>query len=159
MKYLLIVLFSLASFTSNALDLTNVVLTPVGVLKTKNFVSRSTWGAGLDLGYRVNSAISLHTVAISYDSPDNWRGATVDETDLLLRVRISPLSTDSFSLYGLGSGQRDWTTHSWGLGLGLGASFSLSKNLSLIGDYSIRSWFSSSSRKDSLARFGLALSF
>lgn len=138
----------------------SISLAPIGAIKTAGFSGASQWGAGLDLGVSVNPFVSIHVANLAFEGPkgqDSFGGLLVDETDILVKAKISRFSTDSFGIYGIGGANRNWDTQDWGFSVGLGAELAFNKHLSLIADYSLRAWFNHP--KDSLGRAGINFSF
>jgi hypothetical protein len=134
----------------------NFLVAPIGAIRTADITGASEWGAGLDVGYKVNPFVSLHVANLTFEG-DSWGGLLVDETDLYAKAKFTKFSTDSFTLFGIAGGQRDWVEEDWGFGVGLGASLNFNKHVSLSVDYSLRAWFNRD--KDSLARVALNFSF
>lgn len=129
---------------------------PVAALRTDSLNGQSDFGAGLDVGLNVNKAVSIHATALAYEN-DDWRSATVDESEFYVRADLTKFSYERFIPYFKGGGVADWNDGDFGLGVGGGARIPLTKTqvVSLGGDYSIRAWFSRSAgqpTKDSLAR-------
>lgn len=164
-----------AAITVSAADswYSNLSLAPVGALKTENIDGPSQWGAGLDIGYKVNDFVSLHAVNLSFEGTgqtitktkkglstsgeDEWGGLLVDETAFILKADITKFKYNSFIPYFIGGGFRDWNNEDWGFSAGIGAELRLGKRVSLGGDYSLRAKFNQN--KDSLARGFLNVSF
>lgn len=155
-----------------------VTLAPVGALRTAGITGSSEWGAGIDLGAKVNPFVSLHVVNLSFEGngdsttiktehgsatreSDAWGGRLVDETDILVKAKIARFSTESFSLYGIGGGVRDWNGERWGVSVGAGMELAFNKHLSLGADYSVRPYFKAvnGSSKDSLLRALVNITF
>lgn len=171
--------------TTSWLD--SVTVAPVGAVRTTDLTGRSEWGAGLDLGYKVNPFVSLHVVNLAFEGPgqtshsddfkptgkgghgdgfttgpNSWGGTAIDETDLLVKAIIGPMSTDKVSVYALAGGLHQWgEDQRWGLSAGGGLEYRLSKNFSLAGDYSVRMFSESlnGSSLDSLVRALVNVSF
>lgn len=151
----------------------SITLAPVGALKTADITGHSEWGAGVDLGVKLNPFVSLHVVNLAFEGPGHttveskkgstttgphsWGGSVVDETALLAKARIARFSTETVSLYGIGGGLRDWTEDDWGFSAGAGVELAFSKRFSLAADYSLRAWFNRD--KDSLLRALVNISF
>ncbi len=134
-----------------------ISVAPVGALKTAEINGESQWGAGVDVGLTLNKFVSLHVVNLAYESDNEWRGGTVDETAVNVEAKLSKFSTESFSPYFIGGGVRSWEHEDWGFTAGLGVKLQFTKNFSLGGDYSLRAWFDGP--EDSLARGYLQLTF
>lgn len=158
-----------------------LTVAPIGAVKTLDITGQSQWGAGLRVGYSVNPYVSIVVDNLSFEGPgetshgtktkggfesvttgpDKWGGSLVDESDFLVKAKIASLSTEKFSLYGIGGGLRDWDLQSWGFQAGLGAELSVSKHVSLFSDYSLQALFKdeNGSSKRSLLKFGVGISF
>jgi hypothetical protein len=155
-----------AAITVSAADetktsiLDGITVSTVGVIKTDHLDGPSQWGAGLDLGKAINPFVSLHVVNLSFEgTKENWGGLLVDETDLQVDAMLSSFSKEKFSLHLVAGGQTQWVDNDYGINAGLRADLALNKHLSLSAGYSIRTWFKSETRVDSLASLALNLKF
>lgn len=181
MKHIITILMAAAiAFTASAAEkksgswIDGITIAPVGAVRTADITGASEWGAGLDLGVKVNPFVSLHVVNLSFEGqghskeyseekleyttgPHSWGGSVIDETALLAKAKISRFSNETFSLYAIGGGQRDWEADDWGFSAGAGVELAFNKRLSLAADYSLRAWFNRD--KDSLLRAMVNLSF
>lgn len=132
-----------------------IQIAPVAALRTDGLNGQSDFGAGLDLGIGVNKFVSLHATALAYETED-WRSATVDESEFYVRADLTKFSFEKFIPYFKGGGQVDWNEGDFGLGVGGGARIPFTKKqvFALGGDYTVRAWFSRAgkSSKDSVAR-------
>jgi hypothetical protein len=135
--------------------LDEITVAPVAALKSEGITGRSTFGAGLDLGYDVNKFVSIHGTALAFE---DWRGGVVDESELYGQASFVRFAGEVLTLYGKGGFVRDWNDEAWATSVGLGVGLRLSKSVSLDADYSIRAWFSDR-EKDSLARALISVSF
>jgi hypothetical protein len=140
----------------------------VGAIRTIDLNGRSEWGAGLDLGVKVNPFVSIHVVNLAFEGPgqsvidmgkggsattgpNSWGGTAVDETDILVKAIISPMSTDRVFVYALAGGVHTWGEEQrWGLSAGGGVELKLNKTFSVAGDYSVRMFSSPASDGSSL---------
>jgi len=114
------------------------------------------FGAGLDVGLGVNKYVSLHVQNLAYARND-WRDSTVDETSLLVKADLVKYANESFRVYGIGGGVRDWNAYDWGFSAGLGLQYNFTKYIAIGIDSQIRAWFKQS--KDVLTCARLSYSF
>lgn len=135
---------------------TRVDVAPVVVLQGKDITGSHQFGAGVDLGLRVNPWVSVRVVNLAYEQKD-WRSSAVDETDLLVRADITALKYNSFTPYFIGGGLYEWDTDSFGMSAGLGGQFNFSKNVGLGADYSVQ--FLEEGNKRGLAKVFFKYSF
>lgn len=135
---------------------TKIDVAPVAVLQTKDINGASQFGAGVDLGLRVNPWVSVRVVNLAYEQED-WGGSVIDETDLLVRADITALKYNSFTPYFIGGGLYEYETKNFGMSAGLGGQFNFSKNVGIGADYSIQ--FMEEGSKRSLAKAYLKFSF
>lgn len=136
--------------------LDSVTLSPYGVVRWANVTDAPDYGAGIDLGFKVNSFVGIHVLNTAYKT-DNWGGVAIDETTLLVQADITKFKYESFTPYFIGGGSRDWQRSDWGLQAGLGGRINFSKNFSTGADYSVRAWFNN--KEDGFLRGYLQLSF
>lgn len=149
-------------------------IAPVGAIRTVDLNGSSEWGFGIDVGVSVNPFVSLHCVNLAFEGPGHsrtsvqgedgtghngsrttgphsWGGTAIDETDLLVKAVISPLSSEKLSVYALAGGVRTWGYDGrWGLSAGGGVSINLSKTFSVAGDYSVRMFSEAAANGSSL---------
>jgi len=161
----------------------SITIAPLGAVRTVDLTGRSEWGAGLDLGVAVNPFVSIHVVNLAFEGPgqtshemkteksfgshttgpNSWGGSAIDETDLLVKARISRFSNESFSLYGIGGGLHTWGEDPrWGLSAGGGVELRFNKNFGVAVDYSVRMYSEADpngSSLDSLVRALVNISF
>jgi len=161
MKYIITLLMATASIATAADLLGKITLAPVGAIKTENFNGESQWGAGIDLGYKVNNFVGIHVVNLAFEGNGRceqpWGGSTIDETDLQIRADITKWKINTFTPYFIGGGLYDWNTDSFGLSVGLGGQLNFTKNVGLGADYSVQ--FLEDGGKRGLARAYLGFSF
>ena len=134
---------------------TDFSITPFGSISHPGF-GAPVYGVGLDLGYSINRAVSIHVSTLTLDS-ENWGGTAIDENSLLLRadlIRTGGSGKDRIVFYALGGADVAWAQDGGApdkaFGAGLGAELRLTKNLSLGIDSRIRAWFDSD--KDVITR-------
>lgn len=170
---------------STATWINSLSIAPVGAIRTVDLNEESEWGMGIDVGYAVNPFVSLHVVNLAFEGPGHsststkdegntkhgsrttgphsWGGTAIDETDLLVKAVISPLSTDKLSVYALAGGVHTWgDNHRWGLSAGGGVSINFNQTFSLAGDYSVRMFHEPDdigSSLDSLIRALVSINF
>lgn len=123
---------------------TDFSVTPFGTVTHPSF-GAPVWGAGLDLGYNINRAVSIHVSNLTLED-QNWGNQMIDETSLLFRadlIRTGGKGKDKFVAYFLGGGDVNWQTDQpdKAFGAGLGAELRLSKNFSIGADSRVRAWF------------------
>jgi hypothetical protein len=152
---------------------------PVGALKTEHLDGPSQWGAGFDIGYKVNLFVSVHVLNLSFEGPgktttshetkhgfetfttgeDRWGGLLVDETDVQVDAKIAKFSGETFSLHLVGGAQTDWNDNNWGVNVGPKLALDFNKNLGVSVGYSVRTWFKGQTMVDSLATAQFNISF
>jgi len=137
MKYIIAVLMAAASTVTAADILGKVTLAPVAAIQTLDLTGASQFGAGVDLGYKVNNFVGIHVVNLAFEN-DDWGGSAVDETDLLIRADITKFKINTFTPYFIGGGLYDWNTDSFGMSVGLGGQLNITKNVGIGGDYSVQ---------------------
>lgn len=133
-----------------------VTVAPVAVIQTLDLTGASQFGAGVDLGYKVNSFVGVHVVNLAFEQRD-WGGSVVDETDLLIRADITKFKINTFTPYFIGGGLYDWNTDSFGMSVGFGGQINFTKNIGAGGDYSVQ--FLEDGGKRGLTKFFLNFSF
>jgi hypothetical protein len=157
MKYLATLLTLLSIVTGTTADyLSNLSVSPFGAMRSVNIGDRNDYGAGLDIGYKVNAYVNLHVRAIAY-SNDDWKGGAIDEGSLLASASLLKSSDGGFQLSAIGGADRDFAADDWGFSVGLRPSFRLHKNVSVYGESRIRAWFEQ--EKDLITTAGLIFSF
>lgn len=134
----------------------SITVSPYGVVRWPNVTDAPEYGAGLDVGVKVNSFVAVHVLNTAYHA-DNWGGSAIDETSLLVSADITKFKTESFTPYFIGGGSRDWERSDWGFQAGLGARINFNKHVSVGADYSLRAWFNND--KDGVLRGYLQASF
>lgn len=127
-----------AAATAKWID--GITVSPVGVVRWNDLAGSPDYGAGLDLGVKVNKFVTLHVQNLAYENGD-WGGSVIDETALLFQADITRFSNESFTPYFIGGGLRDWDREDWGFQAGLGARVNFNKRVSLGADYSLRAFF------------------
>jgi hypothetical protein len=124
--------------------LSEIQVAPVGVYTIPNIHDKGEWGAGIEIGLKLNPNVTLSLVNISDKGEENWRegGILVDETNLKVRANLLSSENKLLTLQGIGSGNRDWNSQDWGFGVGAGVKVRLYKEtLALQLDSQIRAWF------------------
>lgn len=185
MKLILSLLIIMAAGIASAADtntstiarwIDSITVAPVGAIRAIDLNGRSEYGAGVDLGVRVNPFVSIHVVNLAFEGPgqtvqddgrttgpNSWGGTAVDETDILVRAIISPFSSEKISVYALAGGVHTWgEDQRWGLSAGGGVELRLNKTFSVAGDYSVRMFSeadANGSSLDGLARVLVNLRF
>jgi len=155
---LILVVFTLffALKSNGASYLDNISVSPYAAVVHHNITDGQSYGAGVALGLGINKFVSLELGATSF-SDNDWGNSAIDEASLLVKARLVHNANETFSLYGLAGGDRQFEADDWAFGVGLGVELRLAKNISLFGDSRIRSWFNS--REDLITRAGINLSF
>jgi hypothetical protein len=160
-KYIVSLLMATATIVSAGDLLGKLTLAPVGAVQTANLNGESQWGAGVDLGYKVNNFVGIHVVNLAFEGRNSceqpWGGSVVDETDLLIRADITKWKINTFTPYFIGGGLYDWNRDAFGLSVGLGGQINFTKNVGLGADYSIQ--FLEEGTKQSLIKAYLGFSF
>jgi hypothetical protein len=134
----------------------NLSVETIGAIRHPNF-DNPVWGAGIDLGYKLNSFVTLHGRAIGYET-DSWRGGAVDEGSIYASAMLFSSANQGLKLAATAGGHRDFHADDWGFGVGLRPSLTIIKNrLDLFGASELRAWFNHD--KDLLTTFGLSLKF
>lgn len=129
--------------------LSEISVSAVGAYEQAEFTGGpAQYGAGLDLGLPVNSFVSLHVRALGFEGAgDTWRGSTVDETTFYGRADfVSRITGEKFRLYGTGGGTRHFELEDWSFGVGLGAEYRFTKNISLSAAREVRAYFGDTDR-------------
>lgn len=136
-KLIIIAMAAAIAFSASAADnksfLSNVSLSPIGVMNVEPSDGAKEWGAGLQLGYQLNKTVSLHLGLVSY-ATDHWRGSAIDETPATIKAVLFGSSDKGASLYAVGGVERSWRRDDWGMKGGLGVDFKLSKHLALFSE-------------------------
>ena len=80
---------------------------------------------------------------------------------MLGKFRLVRNANETFSLYGLAGGDRDWGRDDWALSVGGGVQLKVHKNVSLFADSRLRAWLNANDdkSKDIATRAGISLSF
>jgi len=135
-----------------------LTVAPFVALKGAEITGEHSLGAGLDVGLGVNEFVSIH-IANSTLELNSWRSSVVDETEVYGRADFTPFKTTPFVVYGKGGVTRNWDNEAWALGVGVGAQYNFTKNVSVGSDYTVNAWFNGPENKSSLARAFVQLSF
>lgn len=140
---------------------TDFSLTPFGAVKHPDF-GGPIWGGGLDLGYSINRAVSVHVVnsIFDYGCIDWFEHSSLDETEAYVRADLNDvlgLGNQRFVPFFLGGYTRDWEAQDHGFNVGLGVEFRFSKNFSVGADSRLRAFFHND--KDIITRGFLNLRF
>lgn len=154
---------------------TDFSLRTYGATKHPDF-AKPVWGFGLDVGYQINRAVSLHLANSVFDQPETkvffgeteirteggfWAGPAIDETELIAQADL--ISTggqgkDRFVASILGSGGREWNLEAWSFGAGVGGTVRFSKNFGAGLDSRIRAYMNGE-KKDLITRLFLEARF
>lgn len=134
----------------------SITVSPYGAVRWADLKNEPDYGAGLDLGVKVNPFVDVHVVNLAYQT-DRWGGSVIDETGLLISADITRFKVESFTPYFIGGGWRDWDQEDWGFSAGLGGRINFNKHFSVGADYQLRAWFNHD--KDGQLRGYLQLSF
>lgn len=122
--------------------LSEISVAPVAAYQQAEFThGPGQWGAGVDLQLPVNPFVSLRLRNLAFEQDDRFGGSVVDETALYGRADFKPTKSDKFYLFGVGGGSRHWDAEDWSLGLGLGAEYRFTKNVSVNIERDIRAYF------------------
>ncbi len=189
MKHLIAILMAVVALNVSAAELVkspaapewyeNISLAPVGVLKTEHLDGPSQWGAGLDIGYAVNSFVSLHVVNLAFEGPgqtevqtgrgktkldcertvgpNSWGGSAIDETAVQVDAKIARFSTETFSLHLVGGAQTDWNDNNYGVNVGARVQLDPTKHFGIYAGYDLRTWLKSETKVDSLVYLGFRI--
>lgn len=134
----------------------NISVETLGAVRHINIHDGVDYGAGVDLGLKLNSFVTGHVRALAYES-DNWRGSTIDEGSLLIEARLLTSANKKLSLSAVGGVTRDFGVDDWGFGVGPRLTVQLTPNIGLVGESQIRAWFDR--EKDLITTFGIQFTF
>lgn len=123
-----------------------------GAVVTPDF-EQEKLGAGLEIGYSVTPRLVLSTMAITYDTADQY---WVDQWHGRVTYRI-PVGKSA--PYGFVGGGRDLETHAWQITVGIGIEHRFTKNFGLFADAGLLKEVEGGGPSAALARAGLRLSF
>lgn len=108
-----------------------ITVSPVGAYKQAGFThGPGTYGVGVDLGLPVNKFVSIHVRNLAFENDDRWGGSVIDETSIYGRADFVKFAAERFKLFGTGGGSRHWDSEEWSFGVGFGAEYRFTKNLS-----------------------------
>lgn len=112
-------------------------LETLGTLRYNTSTERKDWGAGADLGLRLNRYVLGHVRAIAY-STDSWRGGAIDEGSLLIEGELLRSSNRKMVLSVIGGADRQFTDDVWGLSAGPRLRVFFSSRFSVLGELRAR---------------------
>lgn len=138
--------------------LDNISVSPYATIVHDGVDEGESYGAGLTLGLGINKFVSIDLSATTY-SDNDWRDEAIDETAVLGRFRLVKNAKETFSLYGLAGGDRDWGRDDWALSVGGGVQFKFHDNIALFADSRLRAWLNAhdGKSKDIATRVGLSI--
>lgn len=138
--------------------LDNISVSPYATIVHDGIGDGESYGAGLALSLGINKFVSIELSATSY-SDNDWRGEAIDETAVLGKFRLVHNANETFSLYGIAGGDRDWGRDDWALGVGAGIQLRLHKNVALFADSRLRAWLNANDgkSKDIATRAGITI--
>lgn len=143
MKHIIALLMAAScALTATAAEksfLSNVSLSPLGVMNVDPASGTKEWGAGVKLDYQLNKSVSLNLGWIAYEG-DNWQGSAIDETPVEVKAVLFGSADKGASLYAVGGLDRSWRFDDWGMKGGLGLEFRLAKSLSVFGEATYDVW-------------------
>ncbi len=127
----------------------------IGAVRHVDF-KEAKWGAGADLGYKLNSFVTGHVRAIAYEEND-WGGGAIDEGSVYVEAQLLKSANGKLTLGAVGGGSYDFSRGDFGFGVGLRPKAKIYGQLYAFGQSEIRAWFNGP--KDILTTFGLGISF
>ncbi len=144
--------------TKSYLD--NISVSPYATVVHDNISDGESYGAGIALSLGINPFVSIELTATTY-SDNDWRDDAIDETAVLGRFRIVKNKNETFSLYGIAGGDRDWGRDDWALSAGAGVQLRVHKNVALFADSRLRAWLNGNEgkTKDLATRAGIGFNF
>ena len=98
----------------------------LGVLRYDTKSYEKTWGAGADLGVKLNDFVTGHVRAVAYET-DNWRGGAVDEVSALVEARLLQSANKAVSLSAIGGVDYAIASEAYGLSAGGRLAYSFSE--------------------------------
>jgi hypothetical protein len=137
--------------------LSGVYIEPVGIIKYANITDKPQYGAGIAAGFQLNPSVKLDVLNFGLESPDNWHGSAIDETDVTAKFDLFKAVGGKLSLYGVAGGARDWSAEDWGLDLGAGLKYKVYDSIYVSGQYVYQIW--KNQKQASLLQFGIGYSF
>ena len=151
-------------------------LSPVGAYRQAGFTGGpSEYGAGVDVGLKINEYVGIHCRNLTFQSndhatgikgkdglagvryEDDWGGSAIDETSVYAKADFKPFSSDQFYLFGTGGGSRHWSSDDWSFGVGAGVEYRFTRNISASIAREVRAYFKGT--KDWLSTASVNLSF
>lgn len=138
--------------------LDNISVSPYAAVVHDGINDGESYGAGLALGLGINEFASIELSATTF-SDNDWRDEAIDETAVLGRFRLVKNASETFSLYGLAGGDRDWGRDDWALSVGAGVQLRVHENVSLFADSRLRAWLNGNDgkTKDLATRAGISI--
>ena len=138
--------------------LDNISISPYATVVHDGIGDGESYGTGIALGLGVNKFVSIELSATTY-SDNDWRDEAVDESAVLGKFRLVKNAKESFSLYGIAGGDRDWGRDDWALSVGGGIQWKLHDNFALFGDSRLRAWLNANDgkSKDIMTRVGVSI--
>lgn len=118
--------------------ISGISINPIGVVAYPDNAGKPQYGAGLDLGYSLNKNVSLHGVAIGYESPDDWAGSAVDEVQALAKFDL--IGASKLTAYGIAGAGWQFDVDDLSVNVGAGARFNFNKKFSAFGEYIFQVW-------------------
>ncbi len=99
---------------------------------------KSQWGAGVGVAYSANRFLDITGRLLAYESPDDWRGSTVDEANVGVRARV--LGSERLNLAAVGGVNYAFDDRDWGLSLGARGTAYLYEGLYLFAQAEWQLW-------------------
>lgn len=140
--------------------LENISVSPYATVVNDGIEDGESYGAGVALSLGINKFASIELTATTY-SDNDWRDEAIDETAVLGKFRLVKNASETFSLYGIAGGDRDWGRDDWALSVGAGVQLRVHERVSLFADSRLRAWLSGNDgkNKDLATRAGIGFNF
>lgn len=156
MKKLVLLVALMAGMLSNTKGAQGLSVETLAVIRSAGITDSTDYGAGVDLGLKLNAYVTGHVRAVAY-SNDDWRGSAVDAGSLLVEAKLLTSANKKVTLSAIGGVTRYFGEEDWAFGVGPRVSVSLTKNLSLVGETQIEALFKGD--KNLITSAGLQFSF
>jgi hypothetical protein len=127
----------------------------IGAVRFVGIDKGHQYGAGLGASYNLSKNVALTGRALAYETPDGWRGSTVDEAGAGIAATL--LSAGRLSLAGVAGVNYAFAAEDIGIGVGARARIQIVGGLYGFGQAEWRLWDKQES--DILTSVGIGWSF